>query len=332
MRRVVVTGGAGFIGSWLVRRLLSDYPDYQVVVLDALTYAGRRENLAAIESQIEFVHGDVRDRDCVRKTLAGATDLLHLAAETHVDRSIVNPDNFVTTDVYGTYVLLEASREIERFVYVSTDEVYGSIEEGEFTEESPLRPNSPYAASKASADLMCRAFFVTYDLPAIVTRGSNTFGPRQYPEKVLPLFVSNAIEGKPLPLYGDGRQRRDWLYVDDHCSGILTAWQKGKPGEAYNIGGGNERENIEIARRLLTVLGKPESLIKSVADRPGHDRRYALNSDKLKALGWAPKADFESAFEETVRWYAENRDWWKAIKERQPEFKQFADAWYKDRA
>lgn len=335
MKTVLVTGGAGFIGSHFTRRLLASYPDYNVRVLDALTYAGNRANLADLEANphFTFVHGDVRDKEAVNQVMAGVQYVVHLAAETHVDRSIVDPEAFITTDVYGTYVVLEAAKAagVERFVHISTDEVYGSIEKGCFKETDPLLPNSPYSASKAGADLLTRSYFQTYRLPVLVTRGSNTFGPNQYPEKMIPLFVTNALEDKPLPVYGDGLQVRDWLYVEDHVHAIDVVLHRGLVGEAYNIGGDNERTNVELTKLILNSLGKPESLINHVQDRPGHDRRYALDTSKLRGLGWEPAADFEQAIHKTVQWYARNRDWWEQIKRHQSEYTRFSQAWYKNR-
>ncbi len=317
VRRVLVTGGAGFIGSAFVRYLLAG-DDAEVVVLDKLTYAGNLANLASVadDPRYRFIRGDIADPAVVAEAMAGCDSVVNFAAETHVDRSIMEPGAFIMTDVYGTFVLLEAARQagVRRFVQVSTDEVYGSVERGESVETDALHPRSPYSASKAGGELQAIAYYETYGLPTLVTRGSNTFGPYQYPEKVLPLFITNAVEDKPLPLYGDGRNVRDWLYVDDHCRGIDVVLRQGQPGEAYNIGGGNERTNIEITGRLLALLGKPESLITYVKDRPGHDRRYALDCGKIAALGWRPEADFEEALARTVRWYAENRDWWAPIK------------------
>jgi dTDP-glucose 4,6-dehydratase len=337
MRTVLVTGGAGFIGSNYVRYALQAHPDWHVVVLDKLTYAGNLDNLRdvaeAFKGRYTFVRGDIADREVVFETIRQhrVQAIVNFAAESHVDRSILNPDAFIKTDVYGTYVLLEAARElgVERFHQVSTDEVYGDVPEGYSTEDDPLRPNSPYAASKASAELLIRAYRVTYNLPVTVTRGSNTFGPYQYPEKLLPLFITNAIDDQPLPLYGDGMQVRDWLYVMDHVQGIDLVLTRGEPGEVYNLGGENERCNIDVVRMMLAILGKPESLIRYVADRPGHDRRYALDTRKLRALGWAPRSDFETALRETVSWYVNNAWWWRKIKS--GEFEEFYRLQYAER-
>lgn len=336
MKKMLITGGAGFIGSHFARYALRHFPDFQITVFDALTYAGNRANLSDLEGdpRFKFIHGDVRDKATVSEAVQGTHYVVHFAAESHVDRSIHNPDAFVTTDVYGTYVMLEAclKAKIERFVHISTDEVYGTIEQGAFRETDPLHPNSPYASSKAGADLMARAYFQTYGLPIVITRGSNTYGSHQYPEKLIPLFVTNALEDKPLPVYGDGHQVRDWLHVMDHVAGIATVLLKGEPGQAYNVGGDNERLNIEITKMILKTLGKPESLIRYVTDRPGHDRRYALDTSKLRALGWQPKMDFETALPEVIRWYAQNQDWWQPIKTQHEAYTAFSKAWYEERA
>lgn len=335
MKTVLVTGGAGFIGSHFTRHLLTFYPDYHVRVLDALTYSGNRANLVDLEQnpRFTFIHGDVRDKQAVQDAMENVQFVVHLAAETHVDRSIVDPEAFITTDVYGTYVMLEAAKAagVERFVHISTDEVYGSIEKGSFKETDPLMPNSPYSASKAGADLLARSYYQTYRLPVLVTRGSNTFGPNQYPEKIIPLFVTNALEDKPLPVYGDGLQVRDWLYVMDHVRAIDVILHRGITGEVYNIGGDNERTNIEVTKLILKSLGKPESLISHVQDRPGHDRRYALDTHKLRGLGWEPISDFKFVLNETVQWYVQNRGWWEQIKQHQEEYKRFSKAWYEGR-
>lgn len=332
MKNLLVTGGAGFIGSNFVRYMLNRHADLNVVVYDKLTYAGNLDNLLPVseDSRYKFVRGDIADRETVAAALASnhIDTVVNFAAESHVDRSILNPDAFIETNALGTFVLLDESRKhgVERFLQVSTDEVYGSIPEGFFKEGDPLEPNSPYAASKASGDLMARAYYVTYGLNTVVTRGSNTFGPYQYPEKLLPLFISNALDDEPLPLYGDGRQVRDWLYVEDHCSGIETVLLKGEPGEAYNIGGENERHNIDVVRQMLAILGKPESLIRQVEDRPGHDRRYALDTTKLHNLGWQQAYSFEEALEATVEWYVKNEWWWRKIKS--GEFREYYERQY----
>jgi dTDP-glucose 4,6-dehydratase len=320
MRNVLITGGAGFIGSNFVRYILGKYPDIYVVVYDKLTYAGNRDNLEDVsqDPRYKFIRGDIADRGAVARALESSRidTVVNFAAETHVDRSILDPEAFIQTDVVGTYTLLDEcyKRGVGRFLQVSSDEVYGSIPVGHFREGDPLEPNSPYSASKAGGELMVRAYHVTYGLNAVATRGSNTFGPYQYPEKLLPLFITNAIDNEPLPLYGDGRQVRDWLYVDDHCAGIDLVLQHGEPGEVYNLGGDNERHNIDVIRQMLAVLGRPESLIRFVTDRPGHDRRYALDSGKIRALGWRPGVSFDEGLERTVRWYVENEWWWRKIK------------------
>jgi dTDP-glucose 4,6-dehydratase len=320
MKNILVTGGAGFIGSNFVRYMIRKYPEYTLVVYDKLTYAGNLNNLLDVhdDPRYRFVRGDIADKHTLEQAIREhrIDTLVNFAAETHVDRSILEPDAFIHTDVVGTYVLLEAMRQfgLERFHQVSTDEVYGSIPDGFFKEGDPLEPNSPYSASKAGGELMVRAYHETYGLNTVVTRGSNTFGPYQYPEKVAPLFITNALDDEPLPLYGDGGQVRDWLYVEDHCSGIDWVLHLGAPGEVYNLGGGNERRNLEVTRLILRLLGKPESLIRPVADRPGHDRRYALDCAKLLALGWKPAHDFETAMAETVEWYRRNEWWWRPIK------------------
>lgn len=315
---LLVTGGAGFIGSNYVRYVLDKYPDYRVIVLDKLTYAGNLDNLLPVaqDARYRFVQGDICDAPLVESLVAEVDAVVNFAAETHVDRSLLDPGGFIHTDVYGVYVLLEAIRKQKRevrFLQVSTDEVYGSVEVGSSREDDPLRPRSPYSASKVGGEMMANAYFETYHLPIVITRGSNTYGPYQYPEKVIPLFITNALADKPLPLYGDGLNVRDWLYVLDHCSGIDTVLHKGEPGQAYNVGGGNERTNIFVTERILELLGKPRSLIKFVTDRPGHDRRYSLNCAKIHALGWEPKHPFEEGLAETVRWYVENEWWWRKL-------------------
>ena len=319
--KILVTGGLGFIGSNFIRYTLNRYPDYQIVNLDKVTYAGNPESLKDIEDnpQYKFVKGDICDERIVDGIVKDSVDaIVNFAAETHVDRSIINPADFIKTNVYGTYVLLEAAKKhkVSKILYISTDEVYGSIEKGSFTEESPLRPNSPYAASKASADLLVRSYYITYGLPVLITRSSNNFGPYQYPEKLIPLFITNALEKRRLPLYGDGKNIRDWLYVIDNCEAIDLILHRGEGGQVYNIGGGKELTNIEITHTILKQLGKGDNLIKFVKDRPGHDRRYALNCTKIKGLGWRPKHNFASALTETIKWYEENRRWWERLKRR----------------
>jgi dTDP-glucose 4,6-dehydratase len=335
MQNILVTGGAGFIGSNYVHYLLQKHPGYRVVVYDELTYAGNMNNLRDVQDdpRYAFVKGDIADPVAVNQALCDhhIDTIVNFAAETHVDRSILDPGSAHRTNFTGVYVLLEAVRHmgLERFHQISTDEVYGSIAEGAFKEGDPLEPNSPYSASKAGGELMVRAYHVTYGLNTVVTRGSNTYGPYQYPEKVMPLFITNALDQEPLPLYGDGMQVRDWLYVADHCSGIDLALHAGQPGEIYNLGGGNERHNIEVTRLILKLLGRPETLIKRVADRPGHDRRYALDSSKLKALGWRPDHDFEAGAAETVEWFKKNEWWWRPIKS--GEFKTYYERQYAER-
>ncbi len=320
MRNLLVTGGAGFIGSNFVRYMLRRYPDYRVIVYDKLTYAGNLDNLkdVADDSRYAFVRGDICDAAQVRETVRryDVDTIVNFAAETHVDRSLMDPGSFIMTDVFGTYVLLEAAKEfkLERYHQVSTDEVYGQVLEGASVETDPIHTRSPYSASKAGGDLMVLAYFTSFGLPTTITRGSNNIGPYQYPEKVVPLFVTNAIDDKPLPIYGDGLQMRDYQYVEDHCEGIDVVLHKGLPGEIYNLGTGVETRNIDMARMILQLLGKPESLIQYITDRPGHDRRYALNVDKIRALGWSSRHTFAQALEKTVRWYVENEWWWRKIK------------------
>jgi dTDP-glucose 4,6-dehydratase len=325
MKTLLITGGAGFIGSNFVKHVLEKHSDYQIVVLDKLTYAGNLENLESCRNnpRFSFVKGDICDARTVEKVSEGVNFIVNFAAETHVDRSITKPDDFIRTDILGTHVLLEAGlkHQIERFVQISTDEVYGSIERGSFTEDSPLCPSSPYAASKAGADLLVLSYWVTHKMPVLITRSSNNYGPNQYPEKVIPLFITNALEDKPLPLYGDGRNVRDWLFVRDNCAAIDLVLHRGAVGEIYNVGAGEEKMNIELTRTILQILGKPESLIAQVADRKGHDRRYSLDASKLRALGWKPDADFDTALRQTVRWYVENPSWWQKIKS--GEFKEY---------
>lgn len=335
MKNILVTGGAGFIGSNFVRHLLQKYPTYQVVVFDKLTYAGNLKNLLDVhdEPRYAFVQGDIADHTAVAQAIREhhIDTIVNFAAETHVDRSILDPDSAHRTNFTGVYVLLEAVRQfgLERFHQVSTDEVYGSIPTGFFKEGDTLEPNSPYSASKAGGEMMVRAYRETYGLNTVVTRGSNTYGPYQYPEKVLPLFITNAIENEPLPLYGDGMQVRDWLHVADHASGIDLVLHQGEAGHIYNLGGGNEHHNIELTRLILRLLGKPESLIKRVTDRPGHDRRYALNCDKIRALGWQPAHTFEEGMAATVDWYQKNEWWWRPIKS--GEFKAYYQQQYGER-
>lgn len=333
MKRILVTGGAGFIGSNFVRMILSKYPEYHVTVLDSLTYAGNMDNLADVSGpRMDFIKGDIRNPGDVDGPVKDADAIVNFAAESFVDRSILEPDSFITTDVLGTHVLLEAARKhgIERFVHISTDEVYGDVEVGSSTEVAAILPNSPYSASKAGGDLLARSYFRTYGLPVMVTRGSNTYGPYQHPEKLIPLFVTNAIDDLQLPLYGDGKQVRDWLHVLDHCSGVDMVLHNAPAGEVYNVGGGNERTNVEITSIILETLSKPETLIKTVADRPGHDRRYSVDTTKLRSLGWQPIHAFPIALRDTVEWYRENESWWRKAKENK-EHQRFSTTWYEKR-
>ncbi|HTS18160.1 MAG TPA: dTDP-glucose 4,6-dehydratase [Verrucomicrobiae bacterium] len=332
--RVLVTGGAGFIGSHFVKVALKNHPDWHIINLDKLSYAGNLDNLTDLPDpkRHEFVKGDIADHELVTKLWSKGIDIVvNFAAETHVDRSILWADDFIKTDVLGAFTLLEAAREfgVKKFIQVSTDEVYGSIASGSFTEESPLNPRNPYSASKAGADRLAYAYFTTHNVPVTITRCSNNFGPNQYPEKFIPLFITNALEGHPLPLYGDGRNVRDWIYTEDHCAAIDFLIAHGKVGETYNIAGGNEVENIEIARAIIRKLGKPESLIQLVKDRPGHDRRYSLDARKLAALGWKPNRNFPQALDATIDWYVQNENWWRTIKS--GEFKKYYAAQYGSR-
>lgn len=321
--RLLVTGAAGFIGSHYVRKLLlGAYPAFarvEVIVLDKLTYAGNRENLVPVadDRRLTFVEGDICDPGTVAEVMRGADVVVHFAAESHVDRSIKGAANFVATNVLGTQTLLDSAlaAKVERFVHVSTDEVYGSIAAGHWSEEHPLAPNSPYSASKAGSDLLARAYHRTYGLPVCITRASNNYGPYQFPEKVIPLFVTNLLDGREVPLYGDGGNVRDWLHVDDHCAGIQLVAERGRPGEVYNIGGGTELSNLELTRHLLTAVGADWSRVVRVADRPGHDRRYSVDSTKIRAeLGYRPRVPFVQGLAETVDWYRENRRWWEPVK------------------
>ena len=310
-----MTGAAGFIGSTYARIVVEERGD-DVVVLDKLTYAGRRENLAGLEERIEFVEGGIEDREVVRELVAGCDAVVNFAAESHVDRSIADQDVFARTHVIGTGVLLDAVREhgVPRYLQVSTDEVYGSIEEGSFTEASPLNPSSPYSATKAAGDLLVSAHVHTYGIEAVICRGSNNYGPRQYPEKLIPLMVLNALHGDSLPVYGDGRQVRNWLFVEDFARAIDLALREGVPGEVYNVGGPDEAENIDLVKRLIELTGADESLIEHVTDRPGHDRRYSLSSDRIRALGWEPRTSLDGGLERTVEWYRDNEWWWAPIR------------------
>jgi dTDP-glucose 4,6-dehydratase len=320
VRHLLVTGGAGFIGSNFARYILEKYPDYEVVVYDKLTYAGNPDNLADLRDnrRFTFILGDICDAGRVEEVMRSykIDAIINFAAESHVDRSLLEPGSFIQTDVYGTYVLLEAAQRfgVERYHQVSTDEVYGEVLSGSSRETDPLETRSPYSASKAGADLMVHAYCVSFGVPATITRGSNNIGPYQYPEKVVPLFITNAIDDIPLPLYGDGSQMRDYQYVLDHCEGIDVVLHKGNPGDIYNLGTGVEKRNIDMARLILKLLGKPESLIQPVRDRPGHDRRYSLDCSKIQQLGWRSRHTFAEALEKTVRWYVDNQWWWRKIK------------------
>ncbi len=319
--RLFVTGGAGFIGSNYVRWVLANTDD-EVTVYDALTYAGNLENLRDVDGdpRYTFVKGDICDRDAVADALDGHDLVVHFAAESHVDRSIVSPGEFVRTNCDGTNVLCDVARRVgvERFLHISTDEVYGSIEDGSFTESDRLSPRSPYSASKAGSDLIALSYLSTYGLPVIVTRSSNNFGPYQYPEKVIPLFVTNLLEGRKVPLYGDGLNVRDWMYVEDNCAGVDLALRRGEVGEIYNLGAGNELANRELTERILALLGADESMIEYVEDRLGHDRRYSIDTTKIRSLGWAPAHDLDEALAATVEWYRTNEWWWKPLKSGTP--------------
>ncbi len=332
MSRILVTGGAGFIGSNLVHYLLKNYKEIEITNLDKLTYAGNLENLKDLmdDKRHRFVKGDIRDRELVRELLKEKDIVIHLAAETHVDRSILYPEDFIYTDIVGTFVLLDEAKnsKIKIFLHVSTDEVYGSIEEGSFNEDSPLNPSSPYSASKAGADRLAYSYFKTFSVPVIILRPCNNYGPYQFPEKFIPLFITNALEEKELPLYGDGKNVRDWLFVLDCCRAIDFVLNHGKIGEVYNIGASQEVENIYVAKRILQLTGKPESLLKFVKDRPAHDRRYSLEWSKIRNLGWSPKIRIEEGLEITVDWYRENFSWWKKIKEESEEFRKFYKSYY----
>lgn len=318
--KLLITGGAGFIGSNFIRYILREHPQWQATNLDKLTYAGNLDNLKDLrnEPRYHFIQGDIADRELVDQLLSHGFDaIVNFAAESHVDRSILDALPFIKTNVEGTQVLLEGAKKyrLERFIQVSTDEVYGSIDKGSFSELSPLCPSSPYAASKAAADLLCLACWKTYQTPVIIARSSNNFGPYQFPEKLIPLIITNALEGKPIPVYGDGLNVRDWMFVVDKCAALEAIIQRGKPGEIYNIAGGNEKTNLEVIHKLLELLGKPKSLIQFVTDRPGHDRRYALDIAKVaEELGWKPTYTFEEALTTTVDWYLKNESWWRQIK------------------
>ncbi len=318
METFLVTGGAGFIGSNFIRYLFRKYPDARVINLDKLTYAGNLDNLKDVEDNpnYRFVKGDICDEKIVEQVMPGVDVVVNFAAESHVDRSIGAPGDFIRTDMFGVFVLLEAAKRhgVKKFVQISTDEVYGSIENGSFKETDPLMPSSPYSASKAGGDRLAYSYYVTYGMPVVITRCSNNFGPYQYPEKLIPLFITNALDDKELPIYGDGLNVRDWIYVDDHCSAIDLVMREGQDGEVYNIGAGNEKTNLEITEYILEKLGKPRSLMTFVKDRPGHDRRYSLDWSKIRSLGWKPAHSFEQAMDLTIDWYARNRWWWEKLK------------------
>lgn len=336
--RLLVTGGAGFIGSTFVRHILVESPADEVVLLDKLTYAGNPENLREVRGhpRLAFHHGDICDADTVSRLVEGVDALINFAAETHVDRSILDAGDFVRTDVLGAWVLAEAARRagVQRFVQVSTDEVYGSVDEGASREGDRLDPTSPYSASKAGGEMLISAYHKTYGLPAVVVRGANAYGPYQYPEKLIPLHITNAIEGKPLPVYGDGQQRRQWTHVDDFVSGVEVALRVGTPGETYNVGNPEDESslppNLDVSRAILRLLGQREDLLEFVVDRPAHDRRYRVDPARLLALGWKPRWPFERGLEATVRWYHENPEWWRPIKS--GAYREYYDRNYADRA
>lgn len=316
---LLVTGGAGFIGSAYTRLVLASSPTRQVTVLDKLTYAGNLANLAEVRDhpRFRFIQGDIADAGLVRESLQGVDAVVNFAAETHVDRSIQDASSFVLTDVYGLHILLAAAlaASVRRFVQVSTDEVYGDVETGASLESAPLLPRSPYAASKAGGELLARAYAITHGLDVVITRGSNTFGPRQYPEKLVPLFITNALDGKPVPVYGDGLQVRDWLAVEDHCTGIDAVLRRGQFGMAYNLGGGHPLTNLHMTEHILQLCGRGPDLIRHVTDRKGHDRRYAIDCARAHALGWRPERPFAEALADTVAWYREHEEWWRPIRE-----------------
>jgi len=319
LMKLLITGGAGFMGSNFIKYILKKHPDWQVVNLDKLTYCGNLENLKEVSqsSNYTFVKGDIANREDVERAIGDGVDkIINYAAETHVDRSILEPDAFIKTDVFGTYTLLEAVKKynVAQYIQISTDEVFGSIKEGSFSEESPFMPNSPYSASKAGGDHLCRAYFITYNLPVIITHSCNFYGPNQYPEKLIPLFITNLLERKKVPVYGKGDQVREWIFTEDHCRAVEFLMEKGRPGEVYNIGTGYEKQNIETTKFILNELGFDEDMIETVKDRPGHDVRYAINSQKLRGLGWKPEVDWEEGMRRTISWYKENEAWWKPLK------------------
>ncbi|MEA3488868.1 MAG: dTDP-glucose 4,6-dehydratase [Candidatus Omnitrophota bacterium] len=318
--RLLITGGCGFIGSNFIHFMLERYKDARVINLDKLTYCGNPENLNDVSSDMRysFVKGDICDRDLVEDLMTDVDTVINFAAETHVDRSIKYPDDFLMTNVFGVKTLLEAARKagVARFIQIGTDEIYGSVDEGLSREGDPLKPNSPYSATKAAADMLALSYHATYGLPVVVIRSSNNFGPYQYPEKIIPLFITDLLEDRKVSLYGDGGNVRDWLFVKDNCAGIDLVLRRGKPGQIYNIGGGCCLSNLELTGKILSVMGKGKESIEYVNDRPGHDRRYALDSSRVKELGWAPEAGFDRNLEETVRWYGENGDWWRPLRDK----------------
>lgn len=333
MVKVLVTGGAGFIGSNFVRHAIANHSDWHVTTLDKLTYAGRLENLHDVidHPRHTFVKGDIADPKVTAPLVQASEIVVHFAAETHVDRSLMSAGEFITTDVFGTFVLLEAARDaghLRRFVQISTDEVYGSVAEGSSRETDELRPRNPYSASKAAADRLAYSYWATYNIPVVITRASNNYGPYHFPEKVIPLFTTNALDNLPVPLYGDGLQERDWLHVADHCRAVDLLIGEGTPGEVYNVGGGNHVRNIDLARRILDLTGRTDALIQPVPDRLGHDRRYSLDTSKLARLGWHPQVSFDDGLAEVVTWYRDNGWWWRPIKESDPAFRAYYDAQY----
>ena len=337
MVQVLVTGGAGFIGSNFVRYALEAHPDWHITTLDKLTYAGRMETLRDVEGhpRHRFVRGDIADAAVAAPLVSASNIVVHFAAETHVDRSILAAGEFIKTDVIGTFVLLEAARtaaDLKCFIQISTDEVYGSVTEGSSVETDELRPRNPYSASKAGADRLAYSYWATYEVPVMITRASNNYGPFQFPEKVIPLFITNAFDNIPVPLYGAGLNIRDWMHVMDHCRGVDAVIERGAPGEVYNIGGGNEVRNVDLTHMLLRLAERPDSLIKRVEDRQGHDQRYSLDTAKLKALGWQPQVPFEEGLRETVRWYRDNEWWWRPIKEEDPAFRAYYQTQYSRRS
>jgi len=333
---VLVTGGAGFIGSNYVRHALQAHPDWRITTLDKLTYAGRMETLKDVidNPRHRFVKGDIADKEVAAPLVSASEIVVHFAAETHVDRSILEAGEFIRTDVIGTFVLLEAARRaphLRCFIQISTDEVYGSVPEGSSVETDELRPRNPYSASKAGADRLAYSYWATYGVPVMITRASNNYGPYQFPEKVIPLFITNALDSVPVPLYGAGLNIRDWLHVTDHCRGIDVVIERGKAGEVYNIGGGNEVRNVDLTHTLLRLTDRPDSLIKKVQDRLGHDLRYSLDTSKLETLDWTPQVPFEQGLNDTVRWYRENEWWWRPIKEGDPAFRAYYQTQYGSR-